>query len=204
MIKLEKFNFVGKGTNRACYIHPDNLDKCIKVTISNDSSESNREIKYYKYLENRSISFENIAKYYGIAKTDLGDGGVFDLVRDEDGNISKTLSYYLQKDELTKEILNPIPLLKELRKYTIDEGIVVKDLNTKNMLYKKTDKGAKLILIDGVVNNDFLFYSNYSNYLVNKKINKLWDSFESTLSRKYSFNKYFLELLKGFHNGKAS
>ena len=201
MIKLEKSNFIAQGTNRACYIHPTDSNKCIKVTISNDSSESNKEIKYYKYLQNRSISFENIAKYYGVAKTDLGDGGVFDLVRDLDGDISKTLSYYLQKDELTKEILNPLPLLKELRKYTLDEGIVVKDLNTKNILYQKTDKGAKLVLIDGVVNNDFLFYSNYSNYLANKKINRLWDNFESTLSRKYSFNKYFLKLLKGLHDG---
>lgn len=198
MIDLKEKDFIAKGTNRACYIDPEDSEKCIKVTISDDFSESQKEIDYYNYLKSNDISWKYIAKHYGEKKTNLGDGEVFDLIRDEDGNISKTLSYYLQKDELTKQIVDPIQLLKNLRKYTLDEGIVVKDLNTKNMLYKKiSENTAELILIDGVRNNDFLYYSNRFKFLTNKKINKMWDDFEATLPRKYSFNKYFIDLLKG-------
>ncbi len=200
MIELSDSYYIGKGTNRGCYIHPEDDQKCIKITVSNDYSESKKEIKYYKFLQKQNISWDNIAKYYGLVKTNLGDGAIFDLVKDFDGEISKTLSYYLQKDQLTKQILNPIILLKRLKKYTLEEGIVVKDLNTKNMLYQKIDKdNAKLVLIDGVINNNFLFYSNYSNYLANKKIKKLWSDFESTLSKKYAFNKYFINLLNGLN-----
>lgn len=197
MIELEEINYIGKGTNRACYIHPDDINRCIKVTISNNFSESEKEIKYYKFLEKKNIKWQYLAKYHGKISTNLGSGGIFDLVRDDDGTISKTLSYYLQKNELTKSILDPVPLLEELRKYTLEEGIVVKDLNTKNMLYQKIDTNhAKLILIDGVLNNDLFFYSNYFDSLTHKKIDSLWNNFENSLSKKYAFNKYFINLLK--------
>ena len=196
VISLTRKDYIAQGTNRACYIDPDNLNRCIKVTISKDFSESKKEIKYYEFLKKRGVSFKFIANYYGVVETSLGDGAVFDLVRDFNGEISKTLSSYLQKDELTKEILNPIVLLKELREFTSKEKIVVKDLNTKNMLYQKIDeKSGKLILIDGVINNDFLFYSNYFDFLVQKKIDKLWNNFEKSLSTKYSHNHYFIKLL---------
>jgi len=197
MIKLSKPLFIAQGTNRACYIHPDDKDKCIKVTISDDFSESQKEIKYYKFLEQQNISWNHISKHYNSIDTDLGTGEVFDLIRDDDGEISKTLSYYLQEDELTKNIINPITLLNELKEYTLQEGIVIKDLNTKNMLYQKIDNdNAKLILIDGVMNNDFLFYSNYFDNLRRNKLNKVWTNFEQSLREKYSYNQHFINLLK--------
>ncbi len=196
MINLSNNKPVGKGTNRSAFIHPHDDTKCIKITHSNDYSESIKEIKYYKFLEKRNISWTLLAKYYGSVETSLGKGEVYDLIKDYDGNISKTLSYYLQKDEKTKTLINPIKLLDELKSYTLKEGIIVKDLNTKNMLYQKLDqKSARLVLIDGVVNNDFLPFSKYISFFTQKKIKRLWKRFEDSLPRKYSFNKYFLSLL---------
>lgn len=43
MLKLKGVEPIGKGTNRACYEHPDDEMKCGKVTISDDFTESNRE-----------------------------------------------------------------------------------------------------------------------------------------------------------------
>ncbi len=156
MINLDNLEPIGKGTNRLCFVHPEDENKCIKITHSNDYSEAIKEIKYYKFLQQRAISWNLLAKYYGSVETSLGKGEVFDLIRDYNGEVSKTLSFYLQKDEKTKSILNPLKLLKELKEYTLSENIIVKDLNTKNMLYQKVDeKNARLVLIDGVVNNDF-------------------------------------------------
>lgn len=196
MIDLDSLEPIGKGTNRLCFVHPEDKNKCIKITHSNDYSEAIKEIKYYKFLQKRNISWNLLAKYYGSVETSLGKGEVFDLIRDYNGEVSKTLSFYLQKDEKTKLILNPLELLKELKQYTFSENIIVKDLNTKNMLYQKLDdENARLVLIDGVVNNDFLPFSKYISFFTQKKIKRLWKRFENSLPKKYAFNNYFLELL---------
>jgi len=201
MIKLTQVNYIAQGTNRACYIHPLDNTKCIKVTISNDYRESNKEIKYYKFLESKNISWVQISKYYGSILTNKGQGEIFDLIRDYDGSISKTLSYYLQTEELTRTILNPKKLLFNLKEYTLKENIVVKDLNTKNMMYQKIDENnARLILVDGIYNNSFLFYSNFFPFLAQRKINKLWDNFESSLFQKYKNNNYFITLFSYTNN----
>lgn len=197
MINLNNTKPIGKGTNRSCFIHPYDMNKCIKITHSNDYSETIKEIKYYKFLQKKETSWQLLAKYYGSVSTSLGKGEVFDLIRDYDGTISKTLSFYLQEDKKTKSLIKPIKLINELKKYTLKENIVVKDLNTKNMLYQKINENeAQLILIDGVVNNDFLPFSKYIPFLTQKKIKRLWKRFEESLPYKYSFNNYFLSLLK--------
>ena len=187
---------IGKGSSRTCFIDPRDENKCIKITHSINNKETVNEVKYYKILQKCGIVWDYLSKYYGSVNTTLGKGEVFDLIRDYDGVVSQTLSFYLQKDERTKSLQNPILLLKNLKEYTIAQGIVVKDLNTKNMLYQKIDKNnARLIIIDGVANNDYLAFSKYISYFREKKIRRLWQRFESTLSQKYSFNKYFLSLL---------
>lgn len=166
MIKLDKIHFIAQGTNRACYIHPEDSTKCIKVTISNDHSESKKELAYYKYLQKRNISWKHIAKYYSTVHTSLGNGDVFDLIKDFDGSISKFLLYYLREEEDTKSVKNPLLLLEELRRYTLENGIFVKDLNTKNILLQRLENNEyKLVLIDGVLNRDFLYYSNFIKLL---------------------------------------
>lgn len=196
MINLTELKQIGKGTNRSCYLHPTNNNLCIKITHSNDFSEMKKEIKYYKQLFKQKISWENIARYHGSIMTNQGKGELFDLVKDYDGEVSKTLSYYLQNAERTQTILNPLELLKDLKNYTLNELIVVKDLNTKNMLYQKMSPNeAKLVLIDGVSNNDYLPFSLYIQFFTRRKILRLWKRFENSLPQKYAFNEYFINLL---------
>ena len=197
MIELVENSEIARGTNRACFMHPLEPNKCIKVTISNDYSESEKEIKYYKFLEKKNISWDYISKYYGSVSTNLGKGEVFDLIKDYDGNVSKTFSFYLQSDEKTKSILNPLSLMLTLKKYTLKESIIVKDLNTKNILYQKISNcESKLILVDGLSINSFFLFYKYFDFLTRKKILILWKNFEKSLFEKYKFNSYFINLLK--------
>lgn len=196
MININQKDLIGKGTNRSCYLHPDNNCLCIKITHSNDNSEMIKEIKYYKELEKRNISWEHIAEYHGSVQTTLGKGEVFDLVRDYDGEISKTLLYYIQKEERTASISNPVHLLKYLKEYTLEQLVVVKDLNTKNILVQKSSQNdCKLVLIDGVINNEYIPIGKQFNFFTKKKILRLWKEFEKSLPKKYYFNKYFMNLL---------
>lgn len=196
MININELNLIGKGTNRLCYEHPTDEHLCIKITHSDDFSEMKREIEYYKILQQQNISWDYIARYHGSVSTSQGQGEIFDLIKDYDGEISKTLSFYLQTEEKTKTLHNPVPLLESLKAYILEEMIVVKDLNTKNMLYQKiNEQEVRLILIDGVLNNDYLPFTKYIPFFTRKKILRLWDRFEKSLPKKYAYNKYFVSLL---------
>lgn len=199
MLNLKKLTPIGTGTNRACYIHPEDDTKCVKVTISGDFKESNKEKKYYKLLENKNTSWDMIAKYYGTVKTDMGEALVFDLVKDYTGDISQTLQFYLLDEEKTSSINNPILLLQELKAYQLKEKIIIKDLNAKNIMYQKTSADSgRLIVIDGVVNNDFLPFSSYIDFFTTRKILRRWKTFEASLpgNKRFKNNKLFLKLLK--------
>jgi hypothetical protein len=199
MIKLNESKKIGQGTNRACYIHPEDDSKCIKVTISNDHSESEKEKKYYKILQNKNISWKMLAKYYGTVNTDLGEGLVFDLVKDYDGQVSKTLQEYMISEEIITTIKNPIVLLHKLKAYQLEENIIIKDLNAKNILYRKlSENDGELIVIDGVSNNDFLPFSSYIDFFTRRKILRRWKIFEDSLpiNKMFKNNKVFLQMLK--------
>jgi hypothetical protein len=177
-------------------MHPNN-NQCIKVTVGNNFLESKKEKKYYTLLKEKNISWEHIAKYHGTINTNKGEGLLFDIVKDNNGEISKTLSYYLQNETRTKSILNPIPLLEELKEYLLRENIMVKDFNTKNMMYQKLDNNkAKLIIVDGLEQTKIRSISRYIKYFSLKTINKRYNDFLFSLYRKYSHNKFFISLLK--------
>jgi len=196
MIDLKNSTIIGKGSSRICYQHPKDDTKCIKISILDDSKESLMEKRYYTYLEKLNISWDHLAKFYGEVKTDLGNGFIFDLVRDYDGSISQTLSFYLQTQERTKSILNPVILLDELKSYILKENIMIKDFNTKNMMYQKlNDTTARLVIVDGLHQSRILSLSAHIKYFSLKKIDKRYNEFEHSLYKKYKSNKYFIELL---------
>ena len=186
MIKLSDSYLVGTGTNRACYMHPEDKTKCIKVTISGDYRESNKEKKYYNILKKRKVSFSFISKYYGIVETNLGEGLVFELIKDYNNEVSKPISVYFNKNIISKEQFIITKKLKKLKKYLINEKIIVKDLSFVNILYQEiNNKETRLVIIDGVMNNEFLPFSTYINYFTIKKINRRWKQFLKKIDKKY-------------------
>lgn len=197
IVNLTDELYIEKGTNRACYLHPLDNKKCIKVTISGDHSESKKEVKYYKYLMKKKISFSNIAKYYGKVNTNLGEGDIFELIQDFDGRISKRLSYYLEDEQITRKIINPAFLLQNLFLYIKENNIHIQDLNTKNILYQKVnEEEAKLMVIDGIrVTRKIDFVKNI-RFLVHKKMKKLINRFIKKLFMRYNKNKLFLKQLE--------
>ena len=102
MINIDSSTLVGKGLHRECYVHPEDPSLCIKIVVAGDSSESQREQKYYRLLQKRNTSWEILARFYGVVDTNLGCGAVFDLIRNYDGECSKTLEHYLASSDKTE------------------------------------------------------------------------------------------------------
>jgi hypothetical protein len=95
MLFLDQSAFVAKGTHRPCYIHPENHYFCVKIMLPGKEKEEHRGRDCYKHLQRRRTRWDMIPRYYGEVATNLGQSSVFDLTKDQEGEISKSLEPYL-------------------------------------------------------------------------------------------------------------
>lgn len=198
-IILDDSLFIGEGGSRICYIHPYEKDLCIKVTKKKSDKRSvRREVGYFKRLNKRGKSFDMISKYIGKVQTDQGEGEIYELVRDYDGHISKDLKYYLNlRDEgLNRKIMK---LVEELRQYLIKEDILFSDLCSHNILLKRINQSEyKLMVIDGIGDNNQIPLLEYIYSLGIKKSIRKWEKFRLELIKDFSCReqdiKKFIEI----------
>ncbi|WP_320040995.1 YrbL family protein [uncultured Desulfobacter sp.] len=190
MINIQPADLIGTGVHRKCYIHPENADQCIKIVYRGGQAETIREQKYYRYLSQKGISWEMLAQFHGNIETNFGTGAVFDLVRDYDGSISKTLdTYFNLTDETTVSYSNVIQCLYELKHYLLEYNIITMAFKPKNILYKRLSQTTgRCVIIDNIGNSDFIPICTYNKFLGNKKILRKWKRFEKALSKEYLNN----------------
>jgi hypothetical protein len=177
MIYLTDELIVGKGRDRICYEHPNNSNLCIKISINNDK-QSKREVSYFNFLRKKNTDLSKISIFREKVNTSKGIGYTFDLIRDHDKKISKTLRQCLESQEFTIESVQP--QLNELKKYLISNKICVRDISPSNISCERTLNGVNLFIIDGVSNSNINPLTIRLRILVNKSINKAW----KTLNRK--------------------
>ena len=170
-------DLVGTGVERACYVHPEDPDKAIKIPIIEDDRQSKREVKYYKQLiKRKNISFDHCPRYHGTVKTNLGDGFVVDLIRDYDGEVSKPLSWHLENDLHFSEIP---PYLDELKNYFLSNLIIFNyDMGIHNLLFQKyTPDKIRLVMIDGLGDTVAITWLNLFPSNVRSKIERRFSRF---------------------------
>ena len=172
-----------KGSRRQCYVHQEDADKCIKVTLPERSPEAIRKSsKLYKRILGASHFDENINEIKGhqslfvyehfpvcfdIIDTDLGKGLVVELIRNDDGNIASTVSEVMQERQLTSEELQALKVFVD---YLMKHGIIVRDLTPRNVVFQYKDGRVKAYMIDGFGNSDFLPFVKFSVRLARAKI----------------------------------
>ncbi len=190
MLLLNASDFVGKGLHRECYIHPNDEQRCIKVVVAGDLSESKREQSYYKLLQKRGVSWDILPRFHGVIETNKGAGAVFDLIRDYDGEISKTLEYYLSSEQLDNaENLGISQAISVFKQELYRQSIITMTLSPKNIMYKKTGiNEGRLIIIDNIGNSDFIPICSYIDSLAKKKITRKLLRFEKTVLKMCAHN----------------
>jgi len=193
MINLTPSLLVGKGLHRECYVHPENENLCVKVVVAQRASaakEEAREQAYCRLLEKRGISWTVLPRFHGTVETNLGTGAVFDLIRDFDGSVSRTLEHYLSSQEQTERIQPGLAVaLRHLRETLLRERIVTMTIKPKNIVYKRvTEHDGALIVIDNIGNSDVLPWATYIGFLGVRKIRRKWNRFESRLPVEYPDN----------------
>jgi hypothetical protein len=183
MLCLDNARLIGRGLHRECYLHPQDERLCVKVVVAGNSDENRREARYYSRLAARGISWEMLAKFHGLVDTSLGEGAVFDLVRDYDGSISRPLSGYLEDPGLGVDCAAILPrALPALKRYLLANRVVTMTLKSKNILLQRSgEREGKLVIVDNVGNSDFIPLSHYIAWLGRLKIRRKWRRFERDL-----------------------
>lgn len=197
MLNLDKAVVIGKGSSRICYVHPEDAGKCIKINFSGNPKITTEELSHYRRYQRRKISWEMAAVSYGKVDTSAGEGVVFSLARDHDGNISRTLDYYLQSVKLPFALDDLADALETFKWYLLEERIVVRELKADNLVYQRTgSQQGKMIIVDGIGNNECLPLANYSRLFSTRAVSRKWRKFRISLPVLYPGNSRVLRLVE--------
>lgn len=170
---------IGRGNERKCYLHPYDETKAIKVSYEQKigrSKQTRTETKYYqKLLKRKTMNWRHLPRYFGEVETNEGKGFVVELVRDFDGNVSKSFQDYLDAEGIA-------PFYEELaqyRQYFLDHKIIFNyGMMPKNILRRRTSETeAELVLIDGLGDVTFIQFTNNITWFAHRRIRRRWDKF---------------------------
>jgi len=174
---------IGRGKERACYIHPEDPRKAIKISMGKGRDQTLRDIKFYRKLGRHTVSENHhIPGFYGLCDTNLGEGMVVDLIRNYDGEISRPLNWYLAQGVPIEEF---DAHLEELKQSFLQNLIIFNhDMTIGNLLFQKSSsRSARLVAIDGLGDVVALDWLNRFPFLVRRKIERRWGRF---MARVYS------------------
>ena len=184
MLELSAATLVGKGLHREVHVHPDDDSKCVKVVVLRGKEETRREQAYYRFLQRRNIDWISLPQFYGNEETNMGPGAVFDLIRDDDRQVSKTLAFYLDNLSSTPELVESIgQALIKLKWDLLEQNIITMTLKPKNMVLQLRNDGVRCLIIDNIGNSDIVPISSYIRFLGKKKIERKWSKFKQLLKR---------------------
>lgn len=187
MLNLSPDLLIARGYHRECYQHPEDNDRCVKVVVHGGTEETRREQAYYRLLEKRLSDWRGIARFHGNSDTNLGAGAVFDLIRDADGSVSRTISQYLENSEtLELHLEDIIHALVDFKHYQLKNNIQTMSLKPWNFVYQmNNDAKGKIYLIDSLGNADFIPICSYSRFFGQRKIHRKWTKFIRLLELHY-------------------
>ncbi len=202
---VDELVLVGSGHHRHVYVHPYDKFKCIKVIyderarkcLKSYRCETAREGAYYNFLTKREISYSHIAKYHGTIsvkyrnRTQLAN--VFDLIRDNNGEISKTLDVELSRGEVNTAII--AGALHELYVYLLRYKII-SGFKMKNILVQYIHEMPKCVMVDNIGNSDFIPVCNYVDWFATIKIERRWRNFLKKMLVKNPSNTVIKETLR--------
>ncbi len=184
MIEIDCNKYIGQGDIRTCYEHPTRPNLCIKILKPEiDNAYASKEILYLKKIakKKRLIKASFYANFRGEVKTNLGQGQMFDLIRDETtGNVSKTLEYYLKQSTptLTNQVIESAVL--KLKHQMITHKVFTRDLRARNLCCKLYKNGTiEIIIIDGIGHRDFIPVADFLKCFSKVKVNRSFKKWHS-------------------------
>ena len=183
---------IARGKERSCYLDPRDPGRIIKISTGDEDTQSRREIVFYQDLmKRRDFDYSHLPRFFGVIETNLGRGLVLELICDADGEVSRSLQWYLENGISLAEAES---LLHDLKKYLLDNLVIFNhDLFSGNLLLQKpADAEPRLVMIDGLGDVVSIPWLNRFPFHVRAKIERRW---KRLMTRFYN-NRYVIELQK--------
>lgn len=172
-VRLEGLEPFATGGRRWCFVDPRDPDKCIKVNRTDDLRFGRTQrglilpAKWRRPYDNnldehRQLSrlmrrigeakYDHLPRTYGFVETDLGEGLVMDLIRDEAGPISRTLRQMIVEGV---DAASFMPAFEQLGAYLLRHRVMTRALLDHNIVGQDLgrDRGEarwRLVMIDGM------------------------------------------------------
>ncbi len=141
ILKLSKF--ISKGATRICFEHPKDKSLCVKVVSRfKDEYILQKELNIYNQI--KYVLKEYLVEYKDkLVDTNFGKGVVCEVLRDDNNEYSKTLSFY--KEALDDEVINQ---LWHFAYKLIEYDIFFYDFNLNNFIIQIKQGKKKLYYTD--------------------------------------------------------
>ncbi|MDX1483221.1 MAG: YrbL family protein [Alphaproteobacteria bacterium] len=203
ILVIDKEKFLGRGSFRAVYLHPQDPGKVLKVFHGGPSAETGRARRGFKALRTSKKFDQNRQDYaqhrrlerkglltscvygmYGIVETDMGPALVAEYVRNGDGRSSPTLWDYVSAHGIDAVR----PLIEELFETLARHHVVLREPHHKNIVVReKQDGSVDLVVIDGLGDPNIVPFATLSKHLNRRKLmrkkGKLYGRLERLLER---------------------
>ena len=189
---------IGVGQERACYQHPGDTNRVVKIQKGSSDRQTRRELTLYKNLSRRKmLDFEHIPQFYGMVETNLGEGFIVDLIADYDGDVSRSLWWYFERGYPVAEFAC---YLDELKHYLLENRIIFSvDMGRYNILFQKiSPQRSRLVVIDGLGNHSAINWFDSISYFAQRKIKRRWRRFIGRLQN------YSAETMRDFNDSPRS
>ncbi len=194
-----------KGGQRACYVDPADPLRTLKVLLPGHSPQEKREALSFPknfrplhYFDDNDEEYRNlrwieqkwghvplIPRLYGKVETDLGTAISTELFRDENGQISKTLEYYLWKEKEPKRCQQALEVFAE---EWLQYAIPTRSLMLYNLVVVQEGDALNIKLIDDFGLAEFIPFVKLSNRLrrakVTRRVNTLFAKVDRLLACK--------------------
>jgi hypothetical protein len=118
----------------------------LKVKKANSKFFYPNEIELFIIKNNNYNILDHVPKFYGECDTNLGLGLMYEIIKDSDGSISKTLGEYIKNEGISEELIIAV---EKLKKYCYKNEILINDLSLSCICVKRGPKGIKLYICDG-------------------------------------------------------
>lgn len=174
VIDLSAHTPFAQGSNRWCFVHPTDPDRCLKVIqpenilaryrrqpwlkrcLGKARLDDNRQeqkahqqpaIQKRLNTDHEASLWNHLPRFYGTADTTLGPANVSELIRCQNGNIAPTLESLVRGQPLAPE-LNPA--IDEFLHWLRQHRILTRNLLPHNLLVTDRDGTPRLFLVDGL------------------------------------------------------
>ena len=176
--RIQLGQLIGKGSERQCFLHKKNPNRCYKVSHKSCSKQTKREIAYFRYLQKHHRSPSFMPKFY--AAYESGD---YLIIEQELLMSNSDFCYLSLKEFILQACDSDICLLEKtlrnLKSEMLALNVITCDMRTTNIMVElKNNTLNKIYIFDGYGAPEMLHLPNYLPILGRWKIQRQWRKFQ--------------------------